>query len=202
VAVLLIVLDLAGTLVFAVEGAMAGLAGGLDVFGLLVVAFVTALGGGTMRDLLIGAVPPNSIRDWRYGGIAFAGGAAVFFLHYFVGRLPGELLMVLDAAGLALFAVAGTEKALDYGVGEFAAALMGTITAVGGGTLRDVLLAQIPLVLRADVYATAALAGSLVLLAARRLGSGPRAAAALGAGGCFVLRVVAATHHWNLPHAL
>src|SRR5271154_4766534 len=114
--VVLLAVDLVGTFVFAVEGALAGIRGELDLLGLLVVSFVTALGGGTVRDLLIGAVPPNSIRDWRYGATAFAGGGAVFFFHPLFQRVPVHLMITLDAAGLALFAVAGVGKALEYGI--------------------------------------------------------------------------------------
>ncbi len=156
---LLLVVDLIGTFVFAVEGALAGIDAGLDVFGLLVLSFVTALGGGTIRDLLIGAIPPNSIRDWRYGATAFAGGGAVFFFHPLFQRVPVHLMITLDAAGLALFAVAGVGKALEYGITPLLAIMMGAVTGAGGGTVRDVLLAQVPGVLNSDVYAAAALAG-------------------------------------------
>src|SRR3984885_7973875 len=125
---LLLVVDLTGTFVFAVEGALAGIDAGLDVFGLLVLSFVTALGGGTIRDLLIGATPPNSIRDWRYGSTAFAGGGAVFFFHPFLQRVPLDLMTTLDAAGLSLFAVAGVGKALEYGISSLPAILMGAVT--------------------------------------------------------------------------
>ena len=141
---LLLVVDLIGTFVFAVEGALAGIDAGLDVFGLLVLSFVTALGGGTIRDLLIGAIPPNSIRDWRYGATAFAGGGAVFFFHPLFQRVPTHLMITLDAAGLALFAVAGVGKALEYGITPLLAIMMGAVTGAGGGTVRDVLLAQVP----------------------------------------------------------
>lgn len=198
---LTLALDLTGTFVFAVEGAMAAIAGGLDIFGLMVLAFATALGGGIIRDLLIGAIPPNSIRDWRYGATAFAGGAAVFFAHQFVSRIPHGAMMTFDAAGLTLFAVAGTEKALDYAINPFSAALMGTITGVGGGTIRDLLLAQVPLALRSDVYATAALTGAIVLIISRRIGLSPRLSALLGGAACFTLRMLAVWHHWNLPRA-
>ena len=156
---LLLAVDFAGTLVFAVEGAMAAAKGHLDLLGAMVLAFVTALGGGTIRDVLIGAIPPNSIRDWRYGAIAFAGAGAVFLFESPVKHIPASLMLVLDAAGLSLFAMAGAEKALEFGIHPFIAILMGGVTGVGGGTIRDVLLAQVPTVLRADVYATAALAG-------------------------------------------
>ena len=108
----------------------------------MVLAFATALGGGIIRDLLIAAVPPNSLRDWRYSAVALTGAAIVFFLHRFVQGIPSEVIIVLDAAGLALFAVAGTQKALIYKMHPFIAILLGTITGVGGGTLRDMLLAQ------------------------------------------------------------
>ena len=195
----LMVIDLIGTFVFAVEGAMAAIQGRLDLLGILVLSFATALGGGIIRDVLIGAVPPNSIRDWRYGVIAFAGGGAVFFFYQLVQRIPTPVIIGLDAAGLALFAVAGAQKALDYEINPFLAVLMGGITGVGGGTVRDVLLSQIPAVLRADVYAVAALAGAAVLVAGLKLG-GPRALMAiLGAVVCFGLRIVAVWQHWNLP---
>jgi uncharacterized membrane protein YeiH len=141
---LLLVVDLAGTFVFAIEGASAAIRSGLDLFGVLVLSFVTALVGGVIRDLLIGAVPPQAIRDWRYAATAFIAGAATFLLYRLVQQIPPSALIALDAAGLALFAVAGAEKALDYEINPFIAMLMGTITGVGGGTVRDILLAQVP----------------------------------------------------------
>jgi uncharacterized membrane protein YeiH len=190
---------LAGTLLFAIEGATAAITGNLDLLGLMVLAFATALGGGIIRDLLIGAVPPNSLRDWRYSAVVFTGAGIVFFLHSFVQAIPGGVLILLDAAGLALFAVAGTQKALIYKMHPFIAVLLGAITGVGGGTIRDIFLARIPNVLRADVYATAALAGSAVMVIARRLGVPPAVAAVLGGVVCFSLRMVSVWRHWNLP---
>jgi uncharacterized membrane protein YeiH len=137
---LLFVVDHAGTILFAMEGAFAAIAGNLDFFGVMVVSFATALGGGVLRDVLIGASRPQAIRDWRYPAEAFATGGAVFILHHFAQQIPAQLLMVLDAAGLALFAVAGTQKALSYAIPPFIATLMGTITGVGGGAIRDILL--------------------------------------------------------------
>ena len=170
--------DMAGTLVFAMEGANTGINNNLDLLGLIVLAFATALGGGIVRDVLIGDVPPASLRDWRYAGTAFAGGALVFFLHQMVNTIPPNVTMVLDAAGLAFFAIAGTEKALLHKMHPFIAVLLGTITGVGGGTIRDLFLARVPRVLEADVYATAALVGGTV---------------------CFLLRVISVWEHWNLP---
>lgn len=199
---LLFVVDMAGTLLFAIEGATAAVAGRLDVFGLMVLAFATALGGGIIRDLLIGDVPPASLRDWRYPAMAFIGGAVVFLLHHFVEGIPAPAMMVLDAAALALFAVAGTQKAILYKTHPFIAVLMGTVTAVGGGTVRDIFLARIPAVLRVDVYATAALVGAAFMVTGKKLGLSPAQAAILGGVVCFSLRVVSASHHWNLPRVI
>jgi uncharacterized membrane protein YeiH len=196
---LLEALDFAGTFLFGMEGALAAIAGHLDFFGAMVLSFCTALGGGIIRDLLIGAVPPGSVRDWRYGAIAFAGGgAAVFFYHLMQGITP-LLLATLDAGGLALFAVAGAAKALQYGIHPFTAILMGTITGVGGGTVRDVLLARVPTVLRTDIYATAALLGAALFAAGIQGKLAPKWAAILGAAACFALRMTAVAHHWSLP---
>ena len=197
---LLSVADIAGTFLFAIEGATAAVTGDLDLLGLMVLAFSTALAGGITRDLLIGAVPPQSLRDWRYPTVAFTGAAIVFFLHPLFENLPTQPLIVLDAAALALFAVAGTEKALKYKMHPFVAALLGTITAVGGGTIRDVFLAQIPNVLRADVYATAALIGSAVMIVARRCRMGDTPSALLGGATCFLIRLISVWRHWQLPH--
>lgn len=196
---LLLTLDLLGTFVFAVEGALAAVQGDLDLLGLMVLAFATALGGGIIRDLLIGATPPNAIRDWRYGTIAFAGGGAVFFFYEIVRRVPPQMILTADAAGLALFAVSGAGKASTYGITPFIAVLMGGITGVGGGTIRDILLAQVPAVLRVDVYAAAALLGAAVMVTAPRFGV-PRGLSALAGGViCFVVRMIAVWQHWNLP---
>ncbi|GAB2921037.1 trimeric intracellular cation channel family protein [Paraburkholderia jirisanensis] len=193
--------DLAGTAVFALEGALAAMHRGLDLLGVMVLSFVVALGGGVIRDLLIGATPPNAVRDWRYAVLAFVTGLLSFVFHGAARELPALLVTTLDAAGLALFAVAGAQKALNFGIGPFIATLMGTLTGVGGGAIRDLLLARVPLVLVADIYASAAFVGGVALVTARRLGVPPVAAALLGGAVCFVLRMLAATHGWQLPKA-
>jgi uncharacterized membrane protein YeiH len=193
--------DLAGTFVFAFQGALAAMAGHLDLFGDLVLAFATALGGGVIRDVLMGDLPPSALRGWSYPCTAFVAGALVFVLAPYL-TVPQPLLLTLDAAGLALFAVAGTEKALAARIHPLSAVLLGTITAVGGGTLRDVLLTRVPAILRVDVYATAALFGAVVLVVARRLGLSPTLAAVLGGLACFVLRMIALRQHWQLPGSL
>ncbi len=198
---LILAADLGGTFVFAVEGAQGAIRAQLDLLGVLVLSFVTALGGGIIRDVLIGATPPNAIRDVRYPIVALTGGALTFLLFAVVSRVPGSLILRLDAAGLALFAVAGTQKALAFGLRPMIAAALGTITAVGGGVTRDVLLAQVPRVLRVDIYATAALAGSLTMILCRRLGMPIWAGSLAGAMVCIVLRLVSVSRHWNLPTA-
>ena len=196
---LLIAFDLIGTLVFALEGALRAIRSDLDFLGLLVLAFVTAVGGGIIRDLLIGATPPAAIRDWRYFGIAILGAVAVFFFYQSVQAIPEQLIVTLDAAGLGLFAVAGVEKALDYKMHPLMAVVMGGITGVGGGTVRDIMLAQVPTVLRADVYAVAAMAGAAVMIVGVQLGRRLFPMSVLGGLVCFTLRMVSVWQHWNLP---
>ena len=198
-AILLLVVDFLGTFLFGIEGALSAIAGHLDVFGAMVLAFCTALGGGIIRDLLIGSIPPESIRDWRYGALAFFGGGTAIVFYQFVQQIPPLLLTTLDAAGLALFAVAGATKALSFKINPFVAILMGTITGVGGGTVRDTLLAQVPTVLRADVYATAAMLGAAVFVAGVKVRVPPTIAALLGGMACFALRIIAVKFHWRLP---
>ena len=156
-------LDYAATALFALEGAALAAVSGLDLFGVLVIAVVSALGGGTMRDLLIGSVPPLSVRTSRYVLLALAGGVAAFSFHASVEEVPDWLLVTLDAGGLALFAVAGSLKGHEFGLPVLSCCFLGTLTAVGGGVLRDVLLDQIPIVLTAEIYATAALLGATVV---------------------------------------
>lgn len=192
--------DLAGTFVFAVEGAMVAVRGDLDFFGVIVLSFATAVGGGIIRDVLLGDTPPAALRTWHYAAIAGIGGAIGFLLFWDLHRVPPWIIIGLDAAGLSLFAVAGTGKALDHRMQPVVAVLLGTITGVGGGTIRDMLLATVPVVLRADVYATAAMAGAVVMVAGRALRWPVPLAGSLGAVVCFTLRVVAVWQGWSLPH--
>jgi uncharacterized membrane protein YeiH len=197
---LVLVLDLGGTVAFAFSGAMAGTRRGLDLFGVLVLAFVASSFGGIGRDLLIGAVPPAALRDWRYLAVSVAAGVIAFFWSPLVERLRNPV-RTLDALGLAFFAVAGAQKAMAYGLSPVMAALLGMLTGVGGGIARDLLLAEIPLVLRSDIYALAALAGAAVVV-----GGGmthlPVVASAIGGGVvCFGLRMMAIHWGWRLPMA-
>jgi uncharacterized membrane protein YeiH len=194
------ILDLAGTFVFALSGGMAGVKHRLDVFGVLVVSFAAANTGGITRDVLIGAVPPGAISDWHYLGVSVAAGLITFCFPSALA-LRWSPVLLFDAGGLALFAVAGAQKALTHGLNPVMATLLGMLTGIGGGMARDLLLAEIPTVLRADLYAVAALAGAAVVVIASVLHLPPEPAALVGAGLCFGLRVLAIRHHWALPVA-
>ncbi|HEV8000617.1 MAG TPA: trimeric intracellular cation channel family protein [Planctomycetaceae bacterium] len=197
---LLSVLDFGGTFVFAISGATAGVRRRLDLFGVLVLSFVAANSGGITRDLLIGATPPVAIEDWRYAAVSLLAGALVFYGYDFVGRLQNPVL-IFDAAGLALFAVAGADKALTYGLQPAPAAFLGMLTGIGGGMARDVLLAEVPIVLRAELYAVAGLAGATVVVLGDRLHVPFVLSAVAGALLCFGLRVMAVRRGWHLPIA-
>lgn len=198
---LVLLLDLAGTFVFALSGATAGIRRGLDLFGILVLSFAAACSGGIARDLLIGATPPAAVMDWRYLAASVAAGLIAFRWHTQIERMAHPV-RVFDAAGLALFAVAGAQKALAYDLSPVMAALLGMLTGIGGGVARDVLLAQIPAVLRSEFYALAALAGAAVVVLGDWLSWPATVAAVGGALLCFALRVAAIYGDWHLPTAL
>jgi uncharacterized membrane protein YeiH len=164
-------LDLVGVFVFALSGGLVAVKKRLDLFGVLVLASAAALGGGILRDLLIGDVPPVGIRDWRLLAAAALGGLVTFLYHPEVERIS-RLVRVLDAAGLAAFAVGGSLKAvLEPSVSPVAAVIIGIITAVGGGVVRDVLAGQVPEVLRRELYAVPAALGATIVVVAAELGS-------------------------------
>lgn len=198
--ILLIVLDLGGTFVFAISGAVAAVRHRLDIFGVMVLAFAAGNAGGITRDLLIGAVPPAAIESWHYLGVSVFAGGIVFFWDPLVTRLDHPVQW-FDAIGLAFFAVAGTEKALVFGLNPAMAALLGMLTGIGGGMLRDVLVREIPVVLHADLYALAALAGAVVVVAGHLLHVSPIISTSVGGVLCFALRFMAIRHHWHLPTA-
>lgn len=197
---LVLVLDLCGTFAFAVSGATAAVRRRLDIFGVLVVSFAASSFGGISRDLLIGATPPAAIQDWRYLAVAIAAGVITFFWSQLVERLRNPVRL-LDAVGLAFFAVAGTEKALAFGLSPPMAALMGMLTGIGGGIARDVLLADVPVVLRAELYAVAALVGAGIVVGGHLLGLPVVATAVAGGLACFALRLLALRRGWRLPVA-
>lgn len=187
---LVLTLDLAGTFAFALSGGTAGVRRNLDIFGILLLSFAASTSGGIMRDLLIGATPPAALTDWRYLAVSLAAGLFCFFGSDWIERLRHPVRM-LDAMGLALFAVAGTEKALGYGMSPFAAALMGMLTGIGGGIARDILLAEVPTVLRAEFYALAALAGAVVVVAGHHFDLPVVPVTLAGGLACFALRMLA-----------
>jgi uncharacterized membrane protein YeiH len=195
---LLLALDLVGTFVFALAGATAGVRRQLDIFGVAVLSFVTACSGGIARDVLIGAVPPAALSDWRYVATSLLAGFFAFRWHALIERVQNPV-QLFDAAGLALFAVTGALKALAFGLHPAMAALLGMLTGIGGGMARDVLLAQVPVVLRSDLYAVAALAGAAVVAIGSRFGLAPVLTALGGALLCFGLRMVAIRRGWQLP---
>jgi uncharacterized membrane protein YeiH len=190
--------DLGGTFVFAVSGALAATKHRLDLFGVLVLSFAAATFGGIARDLLIGAVPPASIQDGRYLFVSMLAGTVTFYFHGVVSRLRNAILLY-DAAGLGLFAVTGAAKALVYHLDPVPAALLGMLTGIGGGVVRDVLVSEIPVVFRKDVYAVAALLGASIMVAGTmaRLPAGP--VAAIGAALCFLVRLLAIRRGWQFP---
>lgn len=197
---LMLILDLAGTFVFALSGAMAGIKHRLDLFGILVLSFLAATAGGIIRDLLIGAVPPAAISDWRYVGISSLAGLLAFWWSPAIGRIWSPI-QIFDAAGLGLFAVAGTLKALDSGLNPISAVLLGCVTGIGGGIVRDLLVTEIPTVLRAELYAVAALVGASVVVVGGLLQLPTAPAAVAGAFICFALRLGAIRGGWQLPAA-
>jgi uncharacterized membrane protein YeiH len=197
---LLSVLDFCGTFVFAISGATAGVRRRLDLFGVLVLSFAAANSGGITRDLLIGATPPVAVEDWHYAVVSLLAGAITFYAYGLVERLRSPVLL-FDAAGLALFAVSGADKALAYGLHPAPAALLGMLTGIGGGMARDILLAEIPIVLRAELYAVAGLAGATVVVVGDRLHLPFALSAFVGAVLCFGLRVMAVRRGWHLPIA-
>src|SRR5689334_17764410 len=197
---LLLVLDLVGTFVFALSGATAGVKHRLDFFGVLVLSFVAGNFGGITRDLMIGAVPPAAISDWRYLGVSLLAGLITFFWFSVLDRLHNPVLL-FDGAGLALFAVSGTQKALSFGLNPVMAALLGMLTGIGGGIARDLLVARTPVVLQSDLYALAALAGATVVVVGHELNWPTVPTAIAGAVVCLGLRLLAMRYGWHLPVA-
>lgn len=195
---LVLVLDLCGTFVFALSGAAAGMKQKLDLFGVLVLSFVAANFGGIIRDLLIGAVPPPGIADWRYIAVPLVAGLTTFYWGGIIERLH-DSVQIFDAAGLALFAVSGAEKALNFHLGPLTAVVLGMLTGIGGGIVRDILAARVPTVLRGDVYAVAAVAGAAVVVVGRLVQLPSTAVTIAGAILCFVIRFVAIRRNWQLP---
>ena len=196
----LFIADLVGVAVFAASGGSAAVAKRLDVFGVIFVGCVAALGGGILRDIVINQSPPLAFADWRYGATAAGASLLVFFFHPHLVRIR-RFVLLLDAAGLGLFTATGTLKALGVGVPFVGACILGMVTGIGGGLLRDLLTGEIPVVLRSEIYAVAALVGAVVVALGRRLDA-PSLAMLLGAATLtFAIRVVAMLRNWSAPIA-
>jgi uncharacterized membrane protein YeiH len=195
------VLDLVGTFVFAVSGAVSGVKHRIDLFGVLVLSFVAATAGGIIRDLLIGASPPASIKDWRYIALSLVAGCVTFFWYPLIAKMKSPV-QLFDALGLGLFAVVGAGKAMAFHLGPGAAVLMGVLTAIGGGMARDILVAEVPVVFTAELYAVAALAGAVVVVIGDAVfPSSAAVAPAIGGIVCVALRLLAIRKGWKLPIA-
>ncbi|WP_079172977.1 trimeric intracellular cation channel family protein [Streptomyces monashensis] len=195
-------LDVVGIFVFAISGALLAVRKNFDVFGIGVLAEVTALGGGLFRDLIIGAVPPAAFTDLGYFVTPLLAALVVFFLHPHVERIQMAVL-VFDAAGLGLFCVTGTTKAYSYGLNLTASATLGLATAVGGGVLRDVLANEVPSLLRwdRDLYAVPAIVGATMVVLCIHYGVLNPFTSGLAVVTAFVLRLLAMRYHWRAPRA-
>ncbi|WP_018612564.1 trimeric intracellular cation channel family protein [Segetibacter koreensis] len=191
-------LDLAGTFVFALSGAVAAKQKGLDIFGIFSIAFTVACGGGIIRDLCIGAVPPAGLTNWLYLVTVFA--ATIISIGFYrIVNILNHPVLLFDALGLSVFAVTGARKAIAFGHNYEVAILLGIVTAVGGGVIRDVLLARIPVILKKEIYASAAMAGAMIVVAGDYLGYPKETVSTIAIVFCFGLRFLGLHFHWNLP---
>ena len=193
-------LDLIGVFVFGISGAMLAIRRGLDAFGVAVLAVAASLAGGLLRDVMLGATPPAALADSRYLIAALASAAFTFFLHRQIERVTRPV-MVLDAAGLGLFAVAGCQKALTFGLEPLSAILLGVLTAVGGGVVRDILVTETPRILREEVYAMAAMTGAVMIWFADDQGYDPVWSAVISILVVFLIRIVSVWRGWRAPKA-
>lgn len=192
-------LELAGTFAFAISGATAARQRGLDVFGICAISFTVACGGGIMRDICIGAIPPAGLKTWYYLVTAIVAAAMTIGFYPLVQRLHRPVLL-FDAAGLSLFAVTGAQKAIYFHHNAETAILAGILTAVGGGVLRDIVLNRVPVILEKEIYASAALMGSLIVVIGNHINWLPGDWIAIIAFAvCFTVRLLALRYHWNLP---
>jgi uncharacterized membrane protein YeiH len=195
-----LIADLIGVAVFAASGASAGVAKRFDIFGVIFVGVVAALGGGVVRDVLIGVTPPYALAHWPYLAVAIVASSLLFWLHPQFGRLRRTVL-VLDAAGLGLFVATSTVRAHQAGVPVAGACVIGMITGIGGGLGRDLLTGEIPIVLRREIYAVAALFGSILVLTLIEIGMVRALAITITALAVFGIRMLALTRKWSAPTA-
>lgn len=194
-----VVLDLMGIFVFATSGALVAVRKGMDLFGVLVLAGATGLGGGFVRDVLIGATPPAALMDWRYLVVPIAAGLLTFVLPFAEGGRRERAMLTMDAVGLAVFCATGALKATAYGLSPLPAALMGMLTGIGGGIIRDLLANRMPEVFRGELYATPALAGAAITVGLNNGSLPPVAVALVGAAVCLIWRLAALWWEWKAP---
>jgi uncharacterized membrane protein YeiH len=197
---LFIFLELAGTFAFAISGAVAARKRGLDWFGVIAIAFAVACGGGVLRDLCIGSVPPAGLTDWRYLAVATTAAVLAMAANAWVVRLAHPVTF-FDSLGLGLFAVTGAQKTMMLGHNAELAVLLGVVSAVGGGVTRDVLLNRVPVILQREIYALAALVGAGIEVAGARLEWFPSGRTWVALLACFALRYVSLHYKWSLPRA-
>ena len=195
---LLNVLELIGVIAFAASGALVAVTKRLDFFGVCLIGVFTAIGGGVLRDVLLGITPPTSVNTWKYFTTALVTSMVVFFAHVPLRRLRREIL-VLDAVGMGLFASSGAAIALEVGASSQAAMLIGATTAIGGGVLRDILVNEVPLLLHRDLYAIPALVGSTVVVACTGAGLSTNVGLGVGTVSASLVRVGSLWRGWNLP---
>ena len=195
-----LILNLLGTFIFGLSGGFLAVRKHLDLFGVMVLAVAAALGGGIMRDVLLGNTPPQTLTDWRYLAVAAGAGLAVFLQDSRIESWT-NLIKTFDAAGLGLFTVTGTTAALTAGLSAVPAALLGMLTGVGGGVLRDVLAQEVPMVLRGEIYALASLLGASIVIVGHDLGLSVIPLDVVAAAATFTLRMVSLWRGWNLPIA-
>jgi uncharacterized membrane protein YeiH len=189
-----------GTFVFALSGALVGVKRALDLFGVLVLSFAAANSGGITRDLMIGVIPPSAVDDWRYLAVSLLAGIITFYFGPLIMRMSNSILL-FDAAGLALFAVTGASKALAHGLNPIIAIMLGVVTGVGGGMVRDILTAEIPTVVRSELYAVAAMLAAATVVVGNVFKLPDAWVAPVALISCFLLRVMAIKYGWRLPVA-
>ncbi len=193
-------LDLIGTFAFAISGALAGVDKKMDLYGVIVLGMVTAVGGGTLRDLLIGRIPPFIFVDYSYLTLALVAALLVFYCHKLVER-GQRLLLMMDALGLSTFTVIGVSIALEHGIGYPGAVMMGIMTATAGGMVRDLLRQEVPLVLTREIYASACLAGGMAFCLLDASGLARFANLLIAGAVVFLVRWFAIRRGWKLPKA-
>lgn len=197
---LTLALNLMGTFAFGLSGGIQAVRKQMDLFGVLVLSVATGLGGGILRDILLGHIPPATLTDWRYLAAAGLAGLSVFFwFSRFVHH--GKFLTTFDAVGLGIFTVTGTTIALGANLGPAPAALLGMLTGVGGGVMRDLLAAEVPLIFRSEVYAVASMLGAIIIIVASQIGFLGIPVEVLAAVATFTLRMVSVEKGWKIPVA-